>query len=260
MSHHSKFYLSSTLLPSSEKSPRLKNWFFTQFFTERSPATKLSREYLFISYTFLCNIQLTCREFFRLTNAQHWKFSLSQCSRSLLQIRCNVPTCPWYGFKRFPSLRLYVEHSSCTLFSDIELIERLFCFLCSFSCVHFLEQLFVFIWFKPLIPFSGEQIMKTIGQVLDVSCGEMVYKVEPTVYHVVRVVPFTSNLLIDPALKVANTPFLLAFRFIPVNATETDDQFKSHQFYYSWLYLVLPRAALNSARCYEYKYCYLTAS
>ena len=58
---------------------------------------------------------------------------------------------------------------------------------------------------------SRSRVPTASGQFMDIACGETVYILDPTPYHVVRVVPSINSVMIHPAFDSRRRSFFVGF-------------------------------------------------
>ena len=58
---------------------------------------------------------------------------------------------------------------------------------------------------------SRSRFLTASGQFMDIACGDTVYILDLTPYHVVRVVPSTNSLMIHPAFDSRRCSFFVGF-------------------------------------------------
>ena len=91
----------------------------------------------------------------------------------------------------------------------------------------FSEHFQAFFCFKA---HSRSRVLTANGQFIDAACGDTVYFVDPTPYHVVRVAPSTNSLMIHPALNSRRRSLLVGFSALWANLN----------LWLSWLLTLIP--------------------
>ena len=100
------------------------------------------------------------------------------------------------------------------------------------SLLHFFRFPILMNLFRTQFCFRSQPIFQVLtagGQQMDITCGDAVYVVDTTPYHVIRVVPSTSSLMTHPAFDSPRLSFFsVSQRFVllqnqrsPLLSTET---------------------------------------